>query len=178
MLCRCDRDQACHADVLLNALRDTQKEGPEYSFTSIRSLVEFIDDGLPNKLVFKEDVKEAAGDESREGWRGIGALRRAHYTGRDRPYADGGGLCSPRRWPKASRRLPGGFAMELLDQARRGCHAAVKEASGGTDGVLDFMVKLSLGRMSGPPFPERHLAQIREWVANRLTLEARTVRSQ
>ena len=37
----------------------------------------------------------------------------------------------------------------------------VKEASGGTDGVLDFMVKLSLGRMSGPPFPERHLAQIR-----------------
>ena len=29
LLCHCDRDQACHADVLLNALRDTQKEGPE-----------------------------------------------------------------------------------------------------------------------------------------------------
>ena len=67
--------------------------------------MEFIDDGLSTKLVFKEDVKEAAGDESREGWRGVGA-------------------------PK-----------ELSDQARRGCHAAVKEASGGTDGVLDFMVK-------------------------------------
>ena len=37
-------------------------------------------------------------------------------------------------------------------------------------GVLDFMVKLSLGRMSGPPFPERPLAQIREWIANGLNL--------
>ena len=60
--------------------------------------------------------------------------------------------------------------MVLLDQARRGCQAAVKEASGGTDGVLDFMVKLSLGRMSGPPLPERPLAQIREWIANGLNL--------
>ena len=94
--------------------------------------MEFIDDGLP--------TKEAACDQSREDWRGVGAPRRAHCTGRDRPYADGGGLCSPGRWPKASRRLPGGFAMELLDQARRRCHAVVKEAPGGTDGVLDFMV--------------------------------------
>ena len=101
---------------------------------------------------------------------GVGAPRRAHYVGRDKPHADGGGLCSPGRWPKASRRLPAGFAVELLDQARRGCQAVVMEASGGTDGVLDFMVKLSLGRMSEPPFPERHLAELREWIANRLNL--------
>ena len=63
-----------------------------------------------------------------------------------------------------------GFAAEFFDQARRGCHAAVKEASEGTDGVLDFMAKLSLGRMSGPLFPERHLAQIREWIANLLSI--------
>ena len=127
LLCHCDRDQACHADVLLNALRDTQG----FLCDSIREeapLVEFIDDGLPNKLVFKEDVKEAAGDESREGWRSVGVPRRTHYMGRDKPHADGGGLRSPGRWPKASRRLPGGFAMELLDQARRVCEPAELEA--------------------------------------------------
>ena len=140
--------------------------------------MEFIDDWLPTKLVFKQDVKEAAGDESREGWRGVGAPRKARYKGRDKSNADGGGLCSPGRWPKASRRLPGGFAVELLDQARRGCQAAVKEASGGTYGVLDFMVKLSLGRMSGPPFPERHLAQIHGVDCKPAELEARTVRSR
>ena len=103
LLCHCDRDQACHADVLLNALRDTQKEGPEsggFFYGSTReeaSLVEFIDDGLPTKLVVKEDVKEAASDESREGWRGVGAPRRAHYMGRDKPYADGGGTLLSRK---------------------------------------------------------------------------------
>ena len=32
------------------------------------------------------------------------------------------------------------------------------------------MVKLSLGRMSGPPLPELCLAELGEWVANRLSL--------
>ena len=74
--------------------------------------------------------------------------------GRDQPYADGGGLC-------------------CLDQARRCCQAAVNEASGGTDGVPDLMVKLSLGTMSGPPFQERCLAELRERVANKLSLRAK-----
>ena len=36
--------------------------------------MEFIDDGAADKQVFKEDVKETAGDESREGWKGVGAI--------------------------------------------------------------------------------------------------------
>ena len=134
-------------------------------------LLEFIDDGLPTKCVFKDDGGKEDGDESREGWRGIGTARRAHYMRRDQPCADGGGLCSPGRWPRASRRLPGGVSRELLDQARKGCQAAVKEAMAGADGVLDLMVKLSLGRVSGPPFPEHCLTETREWIANRLRLK-------
>ena len=132
--------------------------------------MEFIDDGLPTKMVFKEDVKEAAGDESREGWRGVGAPRRAHNVGRDKPYADGGDSAPQEGGRKHRGGCREGFAMELLDQARTGCRAAVEEAPGGTDGVLDLMVKLSIGRMSGPPFPDRRLAWIREWIANRLSL--------
>ena len=108
MLFHCDGDQACHADGLLIALQYIQKEGPEsgrffYGFVREEAHLEFIDDGQPTKLVCTEDVDC---DESGEGWRGIGVRRKAHYMGRDQPYADGGRLC-------------------CSDQARRGCQAAV-----------------------------------------------------
>ena len=79
----------------MNALRDTQKEGPEsggFFDGSIREEApQFIDDGLPTKL-----VKEAAGDESREGWRGIGAP------------ADGGGTLLPRKVAESIEEVSGG----------------------------------------------------------------------
>ena len=61
----------------------------------------------------------ATSDEERElegrprppkgaGWWGIGRPLETRRKGLARPVVDGGGLCSPGRWPLARRRLPNG----------------------------------------------------------------------
>ena len=78
-------------------------------------LIECIDDGLPLKMWSHEGERPVV--EGGAGWGGFGSARKAHFMGMDKPYADGGGLCSPGRWAPGSRRLPGGWAQELLRKA-------------------------------------------------------------
>ena len=40
------------------------------------------------------------------GWHGVGPTRLARHMGGDKPYLDGGGLCSPGKWPPNKRWLP------------------------------------------------------------------------
>ena len=46
--------------------------------------------------------------------------------GKERPYADGGGLCSPGRWAKEARRLPSGD-MDSVPSAMTGPYLAALE---------------------------------------------------
>ena len=48
------------------------------------------------------------------GWRGIGEpITLPDRAGGQRPFWDGGGLCSPGKWPPGRRRLPGGLVREI-----------------------------------------------------------------
>ena len=59
-----------------------------------------------------EDGAWAAGS----GWRGLGPpLKIPDKRGTPRPFWDGGGLCSPGKWPPGSRNLPDGRVRKLGD---------------------------------------------------------------
>ena len=99
-ICHCRPDERCHGDLLLDLVRDQSGEMGDF------------EDGLPAQVACDRDqwLDEGAAEELRdtdapssEGWRGQGLARRAVTMGRERPFHDGGGLCSPGRWPKELR---------------------------------------------------------------------------
>ena len=72
--------------------------------------------------------------------------------GRDKPFEDGGGLCSPGRWPRRYRTRPRGFNDKLFTKSKEIFKKAVADASGGADDELGFMLKLAAGRIKENPF--------------------------
>ncbi len=84
----------------------------------------------------------------------------ARHIGGDKPFNDGGGLCSPGRWPPEKRRLPsclGGLKAAMQDQFGK----AVMKASGGKDDPLSSMLKMAAGRFKACPFDEETLEDTR-----------------
>ena len=84
MLFHCDRDQACHADVLLNALQYIQKVGPEsgrFFCGSIREeahQVEFIYDGQPTSWSTQRTLRRKTVTKAEKV--GEGLERREEHT--------------------------------------------------------------------------------------------------
>ena len=67
----------------------------------------FVDDGLPVRLDSpKPPEVPVLTPAVSVGWRGGGPPRMARHIGGDKPFNDGGGLCSPGRWTPEKRQLP------------------------------------------------------------------------
>ena len=98
-------------------------------------------------------------------------MRRARHIGGDKPFCDGGGLCSPGRWAP-ERRLPpkclGGLNVELHAMFAK----AVQKVSGGSDDPLGFMLKLAAGRVKTCPFDQDSLAATRESIRRAVGMSA------
>jgi hypothetical protein len=154
ILCHCRPEEECHGDYLLAmAHHGVRQEG--------LSMAGFVDDGLPVRINSpKPPEVPVLSREISAGWRGGGPPRMARHIGGDKPFNDGGGLCSPGRWPPERRRLPscfGGVKAAMQEQFGK----AVLKASGGKDDSLSFMLKMAAGRFKACPFGEETLEDTR-----------------
>ena len=95
-------------------------------------------------------------------------MRISHFMGKDRGYEDGGGLCSPGRWPRSQRNLPDGVNKELLIQARAGLVKSVARTSAGADSPLTLMLKLAAGKFAATPFDPGVVEEMRMKIAKLL----------
>ena len=105
------------------------------------------------------------------GWHGAGPPRKARHMGGDKPFGDGGGLCSPGRWPPWRRRLPSALP-ELRTRLTGQFEKAVRAASDGADDPLSFMLKLAAGRFKTCPFGEPLLKETRAMFRDVLDMPA------
>jgi hypothetical protein len=182
LLCHCGPEEECHGDHLLVLARAA----------GLKSMVGFLDDGLPVRATparpaaMGPQPTATAGPERRRqapasaspqaasttsGWHGIGPPRKARHMGGDKPFHDGGGLCSPGRWPPGKRGLPAalpGLRARLLGQFEK----AVRAASDGADDPLSFMLKLAAGRFKKSPFGEPLLEETRARIRDMLDMPA------
>ena len=92
-------------------------------------------------------------------------MRILHFMGKDRSYKDGGGLCSPGRWPRSQRNLPDGANKELLIQARAGLVKSVARTSAGAGSPLTLMLKLAAGKFAATPFVPGVVEEMRMKIA-------------
>ena len=67
--------------------------------------------------------------------------------GKDRPYHDGGGLCSPGRWPRERRKGSFEKGHLILGVARE----LLKESVGGEDKIMELVMNLSTGKAESSP---------------------------
>ena len=117
----------------------------------VKSMVRFLDDGLPVRAPQVHQVPAGPPPAAVvEGWHGVGPPRKARHMGGDKPFCDGGGLCSPGRWQPGKRRLPSALPClraRLVEQFEK----AARKSSGGADDALAFMLKLAAGRVKTCP---------------------------
>ena len=156
LLCHCKKDQDCHADVLLEMLGSTQGSGGES-----------LEDGLPVRV---PEIGQATQDREYDqelpegtwkGWLGEGPPREAPFMGKRRPFADGGGLCSPGRWPPNKRLLPKVGQGALLDKVAGLFRQDLKNKTTGGGDIFGFMLRLAAGRFDACPFGARLLDEVR-----------------
>ena len=105
------------------------------------------------------------------GRHGVGPPRKARHMGGDKPFGDGGGLCSPGRWPPGRRGLPSALP-ELRTRLTAQFEKAVRAASDGADDPLSFMLKLAAGRFKTCPFGEPLLEETRAMFRDVLDMPA------
>ena len=164
LLCHCGHGEACHADFLLAMVNHcVPQAGP--------SMTDFVDDGLPVR------VEELATAEPLhlepavvDGWRGCGPSRSSRHIGGDKPFCDGGGLCSPGRWTPEKRRLPRNLS-GMKESMSNLFGEAVMTASNRKDDSLGFMLKLAAGRVKTCPFEEGSLAEARATIRQQVGLD-------
>jgi hypothetical protein len=89
LACHCSENEGCHADILIQAyVEKFEKHIEEADATS------------------DEDEEGNVKPKWGEGWHGVGPPLSAGRGSRRRGLRDGGGRCSPGRWPPWRRRLP------------------------------------------------------------------------
>jgi hypothetical protein len=141
------------------------------------TMATFVDDGLPTRTSTTRPLHEEAIPTSEitspmeassftpsfnhVGWRGRGPPRESRHMGGNKPYADGGGLCSPGRWAPSQRRLPQGPAVAIRNLIAIKYEECISKVTGGTDDGLGFMFKLAAGAVKTCPFPEHELNELR-----------------
>ena len=72
--------------------------------------------------------------------------------GRDRPYEDGGGLCSLGRLKPQERPPAKPLARALLEKARTCLDMDIKKRTEGKSDSLEFMLRLAAGQIQDNPF--------------------------
>ena len=123
-----------------------------------------------------DEERDAATDDNREevmmteawsasgpppegsGWTGVGAPVQVDRGSRQRGLRDGGGLCSPGRWPKAMRRFPDVSAMthSLINLLRTQFTTStwMEPPLTGQEAFKALVAHLACGRMRESPFTE------------------------
>ena len=108
----------------------------------------------------------AAADAAAAGYCGSGRPIQASYKGRSRSIHDGGGLCSPGRWPIASRRFPQSDSFARVRECVRRSFldwiALLDSQASCAGGAQGLFWQLAAGRCSSSPFDGRHLRQARQ----------------
>ena len=99
------------------------------------------------------------------GWLGTGQPRSAPFMGRHRPYADGGGLCSPGRWPPDQRVLPEIGQEAFMDRMVDLLQEDFRQKTGYSD-ILRLVLGLAAGAFEKCPFNAKLLEKSREMVAD------------
>jgi len=165
LLCHCGPEEKCHADVLLAAAAEAERgQGQTEPATG-----DDLRTGGAAPLEASKAQKTPA--PALNGWHGIGAPRTSSSIGGEKPYCDGGGLCSPGRWRPNKRRLPTSLpglrqkTVELFSKA-------VHRTSGGADDARRFMLKLCTGRLGATPFAEEDLEGMRESLRGMIGMES------
>ena len=180
LLCHCSLQESCHADVLIrmaaesvadNEVTLVEDEGDAASDAS-------WDDGLPERV---GEVGGAMGTvplgmpgpaSAEVPWRGVGNPRRAWCMGRNRPFEDGGGLCSPGRWRPSQRRPPSLGIEPMVKELKNVYEEALKGMYGKAD-LTKFTLKLAAGQVLNNPFCGTVLDQARNVIKSSLNLDAR-----
>ena len=121
ILCHCEPHEPCHGGYLLEVAQRSETQ----------TMAAFVDDGLPVRIstAFPPKPPVSFLPAVIPGWGGGGPPRVARHIGGDKPFSDGGGLCSPGRWSPSRRRLPGvlsGLRLAMTGHFER----AVAKASG------------------------------------------------
>ena len=76
-------------------------------------------------------------------------------SGGQRPFWDGGGLCSPGKWPPSRRKVPGGLVREVGRYLRRQLERCK---------VPEIYKKAISQSLKGSPFPEELVSETREQI--------------
>jgi len=103
------------------------------------------------------------------GWLGTGPPRSAPFMGRHRPYADGGGLCSPGRWPPSQRVLPEVGQEAFMDRMVELLQEDFRQRTGHGD-ILRLVLGLAAGAFEKCPFNAKLLEKAREKIADEFSI--------
>ena len=91
---------------------------------------------------------------------GEGSPLSATIAGKNKPFTDGAGLCSPGRWPPEQRLVPGQWAQAFRDKLFLLLSAAVKDPQ-------RLVFELATGKHKESPWPPGLVEQVRyEWAAS------------
>ena len=187
LLCHCEKWEACHADILVDLAElcndeesdDEEMKAPEeievkgsYVLGSVESdpvMLEYIDDGLPVRpggggLDEYQDIDPCGSQGPRKT---LAPPRAAHFMGRDRPYEDGGGLCSLGRFKPQDRPPAAPFARELLEMSKTYLEEDIRDRTEGRGSALDFVLRVAAGKFLECPFQEKYLGKLRTWIQTR-----------
>ena len=147
--------------------RERETEAFEAS-VSDRPVMEGIDHLL---LKHGEEASHETTDEERElpgqrrqpygsGWWGRGQPLQASKKGGKAPVTDGGGLCSPGRWPIQRRRLP---ESEVVNLIREALWAGFQRCAPHFDQGCPRreLFRIACGQREGSPFPKSEVEAIR-----------------
>ena len=154
LLCHCREEEPCHGDVLLEALAVAPSE------------TALFDDGLPVRIpdIEVEALADpaAVAELSGSALLGSGPPRTTKMMGRRRPFADGGGLCSPGRWPPARRRLFDVRVRGFFVGLERVTRDFVQRHLGPGFGILDWVLRVAAGRYKTSPLDEVVIEEARQ----------------
>jgi len=79
--------------------------------------------------------------------------------GKDRPFRDGGGPCSPGRWPRAKRILPAGVGEGFFCKFKGMMAEYWKKFTSGKEELHMFALRLAARRFEENPFDEGFMAE-------------------
>ena len=170
LLCHCDPNQLCHGDVFISRFKRiaenaTEDPAPTIELDTAGSSMAPVEGKCPQGTqppAVLPCVDE--GPVPNRGWLGRGPARTSSFMGRGRTFEDGGGLCSPGKWPPSRRNLPDCIKPDFMDQAKAKFCRAIREHTRDSDDSMGFMLKLATGRIETLPFSEKDLEEMRDHI--------------
>ena len=174
LLCHCDGDVDCHGDVLLRWANQTGtgQRTPRTMEEEASVEGDLQNDGLSGRFeeggVGQEVSEEVASEGALGRLRHKGQPRKAWCFGKLRPFADGGGLCSPWRWPKDARAYLKGRWHGISDRLWQVFGSEVARLA--FHDATDFAVRVAACRFGDCPFSESALAKARSVVSDALAV--------